>query len=95
MLPAPPKALATSDLSGIKNELGKLNTKVSGIDTRLREVERDLEDRPTRAEFHQMDKILARYDERLNGIEKTTKATNHGVQRLEEFMIQASAKGDR
>lgn len=101
-----PPSASTSELKGIKAELGTLNRRFGEFDRRLTDVERDLEDRPTRDELHQIDKSIIRIDERLNGfqsrvedrfrgVEKVTNATNAGVNRLEEFMINASTKGSK
>lgn len=93
-VPAAPKA-KRSDFKGIETRLDTLTSEVGGVKRRLTEVERDLEDRPTKADLHQLDLVLVRQDERMKAIENVTKATNAGVQRLEEFMIEASVKAGR
>ena len=65
------------------------------LGARLGEVEDDIRHLPTRKAFHEMELSLARYDERMDSLAKTTAATNRAVGRIEDFMIGVSKKGSR
>lgn len=91
------KGWLTGDKSKVvsSSQLSELNSRVGAIDTRLGEVENDIRHLPTRDEFHKMEVSLARYDERMKNLAKTTTATNRAVGRIEDFMIDVSKKGGR
>ncbi|KPU84428.1 hypothetical protein JI58_03920 [Marinosulfonomonas sp. PRT-SC04] len=91
------KGWLTGDKSKVvsNSQLSELNSRVGAIDTRLGEAENDIRHLPTREEFHKMEVSLARYDERMKNLAKTTTATNRAVGRIEDFMIDVSKKGGR
>lgn len=74
----------------MKDDLSSINTKLGGIDNRLKEVESDLRHRPTRQEVHDLELSMTRLETEVISIKDTTEKTNRGVNRIEEFMMQAS-----
>lgn len=74
--------------------LDRIDSNLSDIKSRLSDVEIDLDRRPSREEFHQVEVTLARMDERLGNNGRINAATNAAVARIENYMIeQGSRKG--
>lgn len=72
------------------DKLSSIDKKLGGIDRRLGEVESDLKHRPTRREVHDLEISMTRLESEVTSIKDTTEKTNRGVNRIEEFMMQAS-----
>lgn len=77
----------------LKGDLSSINTKLGGIDNRLKDVENDLRHRPTRKEVHDLELSMTRLETEVTSIKDTTEKTNRGVNRIEEFMMQSSRSG--
>lgn len=75
----------------IMTELRLINTRLGKFDERLGKVEQDLSTRPTHKDMHQLEVSLARMDERMGGLDRTTTATNASVIRIEEFLYQIAS----
>lgn len=82
------KLVSKDRLSSIDNQLG-------AIDSRLTSVESDLRNRPTREEIHALEIAVTKIDGRIDGVVSVTNATNHAVNRIEEYMLRSNhaAKG--
>jgi hypothetical protein len=74
----PPKSATTEE---------KIDQKVGSILRRVDRIEADLEQRPTRAELHQVQNSITRLDERVSGVMRTTEKTNLTVTRIEDFLL--------
>jgi archaellum component FlaC len=74
----------------LKDDLSSINTKLGGIDNRLKDVENDLRHRPTRKEVHDLELSMTRLETEVVSIKDTTEKTNRGVNRIEEFMMQSA-----
>lgn len=74
---------STSQYQSIDQKLGE-------IDKRLIEVERDLEDRPTREELHVIEKTLVAINESSKARDDQIRAIGAGVRRVEDFLISLS-----
>lgn len=75
------------------DNLSSINTKLGSVDRRLTEVEHDLQNRPTRDELHRLEISVTQLDGRMSSIEKTTTATNHAVNRIEEHLLRGTTSG--
>ena len=71
----------------------KIDRRLGTIEKRLTDVEQDLHQRPTRQEIHELEKALARQDERIKSVDRTVTATNAAVSRIESFLIDLARKG--
>lgn len=77
------------------DELHKLTGRVSAIDQRISQVERDIQHLPTREEMHGLELEMTRMQGRMDGLERTTTATNHAVIRIEDFMYEVSKRAKK
>ncbi|MEL6503472.1 MAG: DUF2730 family protein [Pseudomonadota bacterium] len=73
-------------------DVKSLSGKISHIEGRLTDIEHDLENRPTLGQVHNIEKIIARMDERMEGLKSTIGSTNAAVGRIEQFMIDYSQR---
>lgn len=86
------RMVSTARLDAIDGHLGKIDGQLAAVQTRLSHVEGDLEDRPTRTDLHQLQVSMARQDERIIAIERTTTATNASVGRIEAFLLDMAKR---
>ncbi|WP_417423583.1 hypothetical protein [Hoeflea sp.] len=85
-----PKAGTDGD---VMTELRAINARLGTFDERIKEVEHDLQSRPTRQDMHKLETGFARMDERMIALNGTTNATGAAVSRIENFLISLSGKG--
>ncbi|WP_306050122.1 hypothetical protein [Oceaniradius stylonematis] len=70
--------------------LDTIDDKLDGLESRLGNIEADLEDRPTRAEMHEIQTMLARLEERAQARANQMVAIQASVTRVEDFLISLS-----
>lgn len=68
-------------------ELSRIADKVSNIDSRLAEVEHDLENRPTRDEMHQLQLTMTRMGGKIDLLQSITTGTGAAVTRIEDHLL--------
>lgn len=74
-------------------EIKTLTEKVGAIDSRLRQVENDVDHLPTRSELYQLQLQMTQLDGKMNSLDKTGNAAAAALARLENHMYNlASAK---
>lgn len=76
-------------------EITVVMSQIGKMDARLKDLERDVEHLPTRAEIHALELSLTRLDGRFSTMEETTKATGRAVSRIEDFMIDVSKRNNK
>lgn len=89
------KMVSSRRLDVIDDRLGGIEGHIQGVEQRLTRVERDLEDRPTRHELHEIQKTLVRIEERDKGRDDRMKAIGAGVSRVEDFLLNIAKGKDR
>jgi hypothetical protein len=89
------KMVSSTRLDAIDRRLGGIEGHIQGVEQRLTSVERDLEDRPTRNEMHEIQKTLVRIEERDKGRDERIKAMGAGVSRIEGFLLDLAKGKDR
>ena len=77
------KIVATGELQ----EIGK---RLDHIDNRVQEVERDIQNRPTRGEFHQLQIAMTKLGGRIDGVNGSLTRIDKAVTRIEDFMLNHS-----
>lgn len=89
------KGWLTNDKAKVvsSTQLIELTKRVGDIDSRLKMVEHEIDQLPTRAEIHELQLAHEKLAGRMLLIENTTSATKAGVMRIEDFMINY-AKGN-
>lgn len=77
------KLVDNSQIVSIQEQLGAIASKVNGL-------ERDVHDRATKDEVHQIELSVTRMEGRIDAMATTVQATAHGVSRIEQFMLAAA-----
>ncbi len=72
--------------SFVHSDIKVLTDKVGAIDSRLRQVENDVEHLPTRAELHRLHLQITQLDGKMNSLEKTGYASAASLARLEDHL---------
>lgn len=80
------------DIASINKKLGDILSQGDDHKSRIAALEGDLKHRPTHREIHDLALSVAKLDGRINGIEKTTMATNGAVGRIEEHLLQSTGR---
>ncbi|MDD9910199.1 MAG: hypothetical protein OXR62_10955 [Ahrensia sp.] len=84
------------ELSQINRRLGDIDGSLRVVDKRLTEVEHDIETRPSRKEFHDLEKGFVRLETGFLSVAREVKQTRASVSRIEDHMYavaEQSAKG--
>lgn len=77
------------DVKDIKETLGD---QISRVERRVTAVERDVQDRPTKTEIHNLQLALARMEGRFDLTESAVRATGASVTRMEDFLLRISER---
>ncbi|WP_182085207.1 hypothetical protein [Aureimonas sp. ME7] len=75
-------------LTAVQSTVDKIDEKIETVARRVSAVERDIEQRATREEVHEIKIALARHEGRMAVIEQIGKATNSAVERIETYMFE-------
>lgn len=70
----------------------KIEARLSSIDGRLRDVEHDLTDRPTRSELHEVVLSMTVQAGKIDALTQRVSAIGSGVTRIEDFMYDYATK---
>jgi len=76
-------------------QITALASRVALVDSRLADVERDIQHLPTRDEMHEFELSLTRLDGRFGVMEDRSKATASAIARIEDFMIDVSKRSKK
>lgn len=71
-------------------ELKEIGQRLDQIDSRVQEVERDVQNRPTRDEFHQLQLQLTKMGGRIELSNSSITVIRSAVTRIEDFMLNYS-----
>ena len=79
-------------LDGISKEVHSTKVTVGKLDGRVKDVENDLSNRPTRQELHDLGLLFARMDERFSALTREVKAARETIARVDRHMYEAATR---
>lgn len=80
-----------SRMTDLATGVDDIKEKLSTIEGRVREVEHELSNRPTREEIHRLELSFTRLEGRLESQAATIQSTANAIGRIEDYMYTAAA----
>ena len=80
------KMISTTRIDKLDAKLNNISSRVGHIDQRVAELENDLQDRPTKNDFHKLELQMVRQDEQIRAVSDSVKAVHASQLRIEEFL---------